>query len=250
MREITTRGGCRVKDARSPKRWGIIYVYITGHWFLISPGVQCTPGILHCDRSGLRAGRRWWHRGRTGWAVCRVVTLDFDILAAHSIAHCFDAIRRFLVHDDLLLHSRGLANHCLLVGLRHLDGAVGEVGILYSRARRCGTSIDRDALGMQRYILLHRCLDNEAADAGRAAVYEPLAGRSGGSAVRAKTKRGGALVDVDGVVPFQDFSNPIDMLVGNPDGHHRRAAFETAVIDGIVVVRHASEQAAPKSLPS
>jgi hypothetical protein len=61
----------------------------------------------------------------------------------------------------------------------------------------------------------------------------PRAGRSGGSAVRAKTKRGGALVDVDGVVPFQDFSNPIDMLVGNPDGHHRRAAFETAVIDGV-----------------
>src|SRR5437016_12574795 len=130
---------------------------------------------------------------------------------------------------------------------------------------------------MQRYILLHRRLDNEATYAGCAAVHEPLADcqlflsdrddfrvavsqsgsmrplradRSGGNAVRANTKGGGALVDVNRVVPLQDFSHPIDVLVWNPDGHHRRAAFETAVVDGGVVVRLASEQAAPKALPS
>ena len=46
MMKITTRGGCRVKDARSPKRWGVIYVYIAGHWFLTSPGVQLHPGHI------------------------------------------------------------------------------------------------------------------------------------------------------------------------------------------------------------
>jgi hypothetical protein len=29
--KVTTRGGCRVEDARSPKRWGVIYIYIIGH---------------------------------------------------------------------------------------------------------------------------------------------------------------------------------------------------------------------------
>jgi hypothetical protein len=46
--------------------------------------------------------------------------------------------------DHLLLHSGGLADHRLLIGLRHLDGAVGEVGIVYSRAGRYGTPVDRD----------------------------------------------------------------------------------------------------------
>ena len=148
------------------------------------------------------------------------------------------------MNDHLLLYSRGLADHRLLIRLRNLDGAVSEVGIVYSQAGRCGTPVDRDALGMQRYILLHRRLDNEATNASRTAVYEPLAdcqlllsnrddfliavsqscsmrparaGRSGGTAVRAKTKGGGALVDVNRVMPLQDFSNPIDVLVWNPD---------------------------------
>lgn len=50
MIKIPIRSGCRVKDARSPKRWGIICGYFTGHWFLTSPGVRCTPGILHTDQ--------------------------------------------------------------------------------------------------------------------------------------------------------------------------------------------------------
>jgi len=31
-------------------------------------------------------------------------------------------------------------------------------------------------------------------------------------------------IDVNRVVPLQDFSNPIDVLVGDPDCHHRRTA--------------------------
>ena len=57
-------------------------------------------------------------------------------------------------------------------------------------------------------------------------------------------------IDVNRVVPLQDFSNPIDVLVGDPDCHHRRTAFDTAVVDGGVVVRLASEKAAPEALPS
>ena len=56
-------------------------------------------------------------------------------------------------------------------------------------------------------------------------------------------------IDVNRVVPLQDFSNPIDVLVGDSDYHHRRTAFETAVVDGGVVVRLASEKAVPKALP-
>src|SRR5437588_12135955 len=130
---------------------------------------------------------------------------------------------------------------------------------------------------MQRYILLHRRLDDEAATAGRAAVYEPLADcqlllrkrddlliavpqcrfmrhrrarRSRGGAVRVKTKRGGSLVNVDRVMPLQDSSNAIHMLARHPDSHHRRAAFETAVVHGRVVVWLASQKAAPKARPS
>ena len=82
---------------------------------------------------------------------------------------------------------------------------------------------------MQGYILLHRRLDDEAANAGRAAVYEPLADcqllfrkrddlliavpqcgfmryrpayRSRDGTVRIKTKRGGSLVNVDRVMPL------------------------------------------------
>src|SRR5436190_8337910 len=174
MREITTRGGCRVKDARSPNRWGVIYVYIAGHWYLTSPrGAAAPRAYCICDRSDLRPRRCCWHWGRAARrAGGIVITLDFDILTAHRVAHCFDAIRRFLVNHDLLLHSGRLPDHRLLVGFRYLNGAVSEVGIVYSRASRSGAAVDRDALGMQGYILLHRGFDDEPTDVGRAVVNQ------------------------------------------------------------------------------
>src|SRR5256885_12329842 len=99
---------------------------------------------------------------------------------------------------------------------------------------------------MQRYILLPRRLDDEAANAGRAAVYEPLADcqllfrkrddlliavpqcgfmryrlayRSRDGTGRIKTKRGGSLVNVDRVMPLKDSSNAIHMLARQPDRH-------------------------------
>jgi len=201
------------------------------------------PGILHCDRSGLRAGRRWWHRGRTGWAVCRVVTLDFRHRGGARIAHCFDAIRRFLVHDDLLLHSRGLANHCLLIGLRSpsMVRSVSRHPLLSrppmrdaDRSRRArnaalhspppGVSTTKRRMrvvprGLRGSLPIVSCSSEigmtSSSPSRRAAPCAPrVPAGAGGTAVRAKTKGGGALVDVNRLVPLQDFSNPIDCSSG------------------------------------
>src|SRR5205814_1255823 len=128
-----------------------------------------------------------------------------------------------------------------------------------------------------RYIPPHRRLDDEAANAGRAAVYElfadcqllfrkrddlliavpqcgfmryRLAYRSRDGTVCIKTKRGGSLVNVDRVMPLKDSSNAIHMLARHPDSQQRRAAFETAIVHGRVVVWLASQKAAPKARPS
>src|SRR5690348_10706777 len=101
MIKITTRGSCRVKDARSPKRWGVIYIYITGHCSSLCPGLH--PGHIDWDRSDLPT-RCCRDRGCAAGAAGRVVvTVDFDILTAHRVTHRFNTIRRFLVNDDLLL---------------------------------------------------------------------------------------------------------------------------------------------------
>src|ERR1700746_3549598 len=56
----------------------------------LHPGYSSsTPGILYCDRLDLGPRRRCWHRGSAAGAAGRVVvTVDFDILTAHRVAHC------------------------------------------------------------------------------------------------------------------------------------------------------------------